>query len=132
MEDEKVSTDDVFADLQNQADILARSSPRFHRRLTDKILAAFTHAYVMDEVELASTLYAGLVFAQDVHEHEAEERAQNQALTLAQYWIRLVDSKRRYEAMLSQGGEAGDPKAEQARNEMRVAFNAWYKQFETD
>jgi hypothetical protein len=132
MEDRTISTNDLFSDYEDGGNLIAESAPRFHRRLSDKILAAFTHAYVLDEVELASTLYACLVSAEEITEAEDKDRADNQALGLAQYWIKLVDSKRRYEAILSNGGAPGDPNAEDVRNEMRTAFAAWYRQFEAE
>src|SRR5512141_2876572 len=38
--------------------------PRYNRRLTDKILAAFNHAYAMGEMDLARNLWECLVAAE--------------------------------------------------------------------
>ena len=132
MDDHTISTNDLFANSEDGAALIAESAPRFQRRLTDKILAAFTHAYALDEVELASALYACLVKAEGVTEDENQDRSENQSLGLAQYWIKLVDSKRRYEAILSNGGVPEDPKAKDMQTKMREAFAAWYQQFEAE
>lgn len=97
-------------------------APHYDRRLTDKILAAFNHAYATGAVKTASHLKAVLA------EVEAQERARftrrnSSAVGQADLWIAFVEARNRYNA-LSEDGEA-KAKAEAALAAMKDAYRAW-------
>ena len=121
----------LFSDSESSLTLIDDANPRYQQRLTDKILAAFTHSYALDEIELATELWAALELAERVSERENSRRVPNQALRLAQYWIKLVDAKRRYhDAMSIAGGREGE--ADQALQEMKAAYQAWQVQFDEE
>ena len=70
--------------------------PRYNRRLTDKILAAFNHAYAMGEMDLARNLWECLVAAEKLGQQQHGRRRPNQALDLAAEWVAFVDARDRY------------------------------------
>src|SRR5690606_5061814 len=72
--------------------------PEFDRRLTDKILAAFNHAYAVGEVEVARRLHTVLALAEG-HERgrvlaaSGMERRGNGALAQADLWVAYVEAR---------------------------------------
>lgn len=97
--------------------------PRYCRRLTDKILAAFNHAYAMGETDIARTLWECLVAAEKLGQ-QYHRRRSDQALDLAAEWVAFVDARDRYRevsrAPLTDTGEAAD-----AFRSMRDAHQSW-------
>ena len=67
--------------------------PRYNRRLSDKILAAFNHAYAMGEIEIASGIREVLArLDSDVPEGPEQRRDGAIALCQADLWIEFVEA----------------------------------------
>lgn len=95
---------------------------KYDRRLTDKILAAFNHAYASGAVKTAERLKHVLA---DV---EAQERARYDrrnatAVGQAELWVAFVEARNRYNAV--SGAEGDGPKLDAALDEMKSAYRAW-------
>jgi hypothetical protein len=104
--------------------------PRYNRRLTDKILAAFNHAYAMGEMEIARTLWECLVAAEKLGQQH-QRRHPNQAVGLAAEWVSFVDARDRYrEASRARPADPGE--ASDAFRSMRDAYQSWLAQNETE
>jgi hypothetical protein len=97
-------------------------TPNYDRRLTDKILAAFNHAYATGAVKTANHLKSVLA------EVESQERARftrrnSTAVGQADLWIAFVEARNRYNALAEDAGAAA--KAEEALAAMKDAYRAW-------
>jgi hypothetical protein len=100
--------------------------PRHNRRLSDKILAAFNHAYAMGEMDIARSLWECLVAAEKLGQ-EYHRRRPNQALDLAAEWVAFVDARDRYrDASRASHGDSGAASA--AYRSMRDAHQNWTAQ----
>jgi hypothetical protein len=94
------------------------------RRLSDKILAAFNHAYAVGETATAQKLRAVLM------EHEAEKsvpgdrRGHYDPVNQADLWVAFVESRDRYNT-ISANKRAGRPRVEKALAEMKNAYQDW-------
>jgi len=100
--------------------------PRYNRRLTDKILAAFNHAYAMGEMEIARTLWECLVAAEKLGQQH-QRRHPNQAVGLAAEWVSFVDARDRYREV-SRARPADPGEASDAFRTMRDAYQSWLAQ----
>ncbi len=101
--------------------VVSTGTPKHDRRLSDKILAAFGHAYAEGALGVAAVLRRALEGA--CHGAPAERRAGG-ALVQADLWVAFVDSRdafRRASAAKTPDSEA----LEQARAEMMEAYKAW-------
>ncbi len=107
---------DIFADA---------GLPKYNRRLTDKILAAFNHAYSMGETDLADMLWNSLVAAEKVSQKQHARRRPNQAIELAAKWIAFVDARNRYRALSDGDKGATTADAGPAFQTMKAAYLAW-------
>jgi hypothetical protein len=97
-------------------------APRHDRRLTDKILAAFNHAYATGAVQTANHLKAVLAEVED-KERARYARRNATALSQADLWIAFVEARNRYNSLCETGdGAAGTEKALDA---MKDAYRAW-------
>jgi hypothetical protein len=97
--------------------------PRYNRRLTDKILGAFNHAYAMGEMDLARSLWECLVAAEKLGQQQHGRRRPNQALDLAAEWVAFVDARDRYREV-SRTPQATDDASDAFRS-MRDAYQSW-------
>jgi hypothetical protein len=97
--------------------------PRYNRRLTDKILAAFNHAYAMGEMDLARSLWENMVAAEKLGQ-QYHRRRPNQALDLAAEWVAFVDARDRYREV-SRTPQTGTDEASDAFRNMRDAYQNW-------
>lgn len=96
------------------------------RRLNDKILSAFTHAYAIGEVEVAESLRAVLVLNIDRQGRDGAERSGVDPqgvdpLCQADLWVRFVEARNRYK-------DASDGKmatADKALEAMKEAYRQW-------
>ncbi|HEY7607723.1 MAG TPA: hypothetical protein VIF14_00705 [Alphaproteobacteria bacterium] len=98
--------------------------PRYNRRLTDKILAAFNHAYAMGEMDLARNLWECLVAAEKLGQQYHHRRRPNQSLDLAAEWVAFVDARDRYREV-SRTPQAAGENASDAFRAMRDAYQSW-------
>lgn len=71
---------------------LEDGTPKYNRRLSDKILAAFNQAYKLGELELAQNLRWILARAELRVQKKFERRQANQASKAAADWIKSIDN----------------------------------------
>ncbi len=104
--------------------VVSTGTPKHDRRLSDKILAAFGHAYAEGALGVAAVLRRALEEAEGaLHGAPAERRACG-ALVPADLWVAFVDSRDAFRR--ASAAQAPDPEAlEQARAEMMDAFKRW-------
>jgi hypothetical protein len=98
--------------------------PEYTRRLADKILSAFNHAYAAGEHDIARDLRAALAkLDKRVRTAGPKPRAQS-VLDEADRWVAFVQARDRYKGL---SGDAGaDPSAVgRALAEMKNAFKLW-------
>lgn len=94
------------------------------RRLSDKILQAFTHAYAIGELAIAGHLREVLVKNEALRPGETDRRERYDPLGQADLWVAFVEARNRYKSM-SEGG-APDPAAEaEALETMKEAYKRW-------
>jgi len=117
-----ISAAQLFSDDASEFFIDA-GVPRYNRRLTDKVLAAFNHAYAMGEMDLARSLWECLVEAEKLGQN-GHRRRPNQALDLAAEWVAFVDARDRYRDVSRVQHGAPDGASEAFRT-MRDAYQAW-------
>lgn len=98
--------------------------PNHLRRLSDKILAAFNHAYAAGEEEIARRLHSALVAAERQASAQNPERRTGAALLQAELWVGYIEARNRYLGMAQDS--ASDPRTlSTAEREMRAAYRQW-------
>ena len=108
--------------------VVSTGTPKHDWRLSDKILAAFGHAYAEGALGVAAVLRRALEEAQGpLHGAPAERRAHSgyvRALVQADLWVAFVDSRDAFRR--ASAAQVPDPEAlEQARAEMMEAYKRW-------
>lgn len=98
--------------------------PGYLRRLSDKILAAFNHAYAAGEEEIAFRLRDALVAAEQQARLQYPERRAGRALKQAGLWIDYVDARNCYLG-LTRGAPAKRATVEAAEAAMTEAYRVW-------
>lgn len=108
--------------------------PKFRRRLTDKILAAYNHAYGAGEADLAARLKSLLEEAESRELEWCERpggsvlakpiRRNSKAVHQARLWTRFVDSRRAFVA-LSIRRDSPQDRLRSAYLGMRNDFARW-------
>jgi hypothetical protein len=121
-EGKTISAAQLFSDDASEFFIDA-GVPRYNRRLTDKVLAAFNHAYAMGEMDLARRLWECLVEAEKIGQ-QYQRRRPNQALDLAAEWVAFVDARDRYREA-SRQRPVSPEEASEAFRRMRDAYQNW-------
>lgn len=99
-------------------------APAHDRRLGDKILAAFNHAYAMGERPIASVLIEALIKAESRMLEDGLERRGDSVLAQADAWVAFVDSRNAYNALSTRDG-AEPGVAEAAFLRMKQAYRLW-------
>lgn len=94
--------------------------PRYSRRLSDKILSAFTHAYSLGRIDLADRLMDALHLC---GEADGTDRS-GEALDRAKSWVRFVQSRNLYNEVKTVKGEESD-EAHEALLAMKAAHRNW-------
>jgi hypothetical protein len=98
--------------------------PNHLRRLSDKILAAFNHAYAAGEEEIARRLHTALVAAERQASSQNPERRVGTALLQAELWVGYIEARNRYLGLAQDS--AADPRLlATAEREMRAAHRQW-------
>ena len=93
------------------------------RRLSDKILAAFNHAYSVGELEIAKQLKAALVNNEKQDNSHKEMRKYYDPLAEAELWIVFVNSRNKYRTACE---KQNDPNAvSEALEAMTDAYRLW-------
>lgn len=120
-----ISVSELFAD--DPSDLFVDVGvPTYNRRLTDKILAAFTHAYSVGEYDLAEQLRDILIVAEQRGQAQFPGRRPDQAQEQADLWVEFVEIRNRYREV--EGSEDADPQEKaQLLEEMRQAYKEWSK-----
>jgi hypothetical protein len=114
--------------LESFAGFSAHGAPRFDRRLTDKILAAFNHAYAAGDIDVAQRLHAALALAED-HQQRLRppaggERRGGGAIDQAGLWVAYVEARNSYHEACRRDGEGGE-EAHAAAEAMKRAYRRW-------
>lgn len=93
------------------------------RRLSDKVLAAFNHAYATGEVEVASKLRAVLLVTESKRP-KGDKRGGYDATAHADLWVGFVEARNTYKTLCEKNGaKASD--LESAQETMKAAYRAW-------
>ena len=98
-------------------------APRYDRRLSDKILAAFNHAYASGAVQTATRLKAVLAEV-ETSERDRHERRTCSAMTQADLWIAFVEARNGYNALAAGKGVA-PARLDDALARMKDAYRLW-------
>ena len=98
--------------------------PNHLRRLSDKILAAFNHAYAAGEEEIARRLHSALVAAERQASAQNPERRIGTALLQAELWVGYIEARNKY-LCLAQDSDADQRLLATAEREMRAAHRQW-------
>ena len=94
------------------------------RRLSDKILAAFNHAYSVGEYEIAKQLRATLSNNESKASPYKEMRKSYDPLGEAALWVSFVDMRNNYRA--ASDNKAANPNAmAEALEAMKEAYRLW-------
>ncbi len=98
--------------------------PDFNRRLTDKILSAFNHAYSVGEVKIAEQLRAILINAEGTARGDKPARQNGHAAKQAELWMKFVEARGRYRP-LAQAEAIDALSMSTALEEMKEAYKDW-------
>ena len=98
--------------------------PPYNRRLSDKVLAAFNHAYAAGEREIAAQLRAVLTGVEARMRAFGAKPRHTDALAGADSWARFVDARDRYHTVKHDPRFDGAAVGE-ALAEMKEAFESW-------
>lgn len=93
------------------------------RRLSDKVLAAFNHAYAIGEIEVAKKLRLVLKTT-EAKRPKSDQRTRYDAVVHADLWVAFVDARDSYRH-LSQKKGAKPAALEDALVTMKDAYRAW-------
>lgn len=99
--------------------------PHSNRRLSDKLLAAFNHAYAIGEADMATRLRSLLLEIETAWPRPAgpAERRRTGAVEQADLWVDFVDARERYLRACDDGWDQGRRDAARAR--MTEAHRRW-------
>jgi hypothetical protein len=98
--------------------------PEYNRRLTDKILAAFNHAYSVGERAIAAKLHAVLVECQAQAGPDNADRRTARAVTQADLWVTFVQARDAYRTTRQQPG-ADPATVAGSLDAMKEAYRRW-------
>ncbi len=106
--------------------VIDSAAPRHEitRRLSDKILTAFNHAYAIGENEIADKLRAVLAVNEKSSRVEQEQRGNFDPLGQADLWVEFVEARNLYKKVSDDRGPPPDT-AEQALEAMKDAYRRW-------
>lgn len=102
--------------------------PGFDRRLTDKILAAFNHAYAVGDLDVARRLHEVLALA-EAHERSrilaltGDERRGGGAIDQAGLWVAYVEARNLCQTVCQGGADSAEARA--AIEAMKQAYRRW-------
>lgn len=110
------SPDTVLADTGQRADT--------RRRLSDKILAAFNHAYAVGEVEVAEMLKSALMQNEENSGRFKEMRHSYDPLGEADLWVAFVEARNAYRDTCENRKQDAAAVA-QSLEAMKEAYRVW-------
>ncbi len=104
----------------------AHRDVRNGRRLSDKILAAFSHAYATGEAGIARQLHDALTENEKIAEaaFPGDKRNGTAPLQRAELWVAFVDARDGYRLACDRG-DAGSPAADASLAVMKDAYLRW-------
>ena len=94
------------------------------RRLSDRILAAFTHAYGCGAKDVAMALLDALECAEAAGRQGRPERRRSNALMQADRWVAFVDARDAYNQICNRK-PCKSATAEKALARMKAAYMHW-------
>ncbi len=106
--------------------VVSIGTPKHDRRLSDKILAAFSHATAEGAPAVAAVLRRALEEAERdlAPENPGRQRRQGGALVQADLWVEFVEARNSFRRAFD--AAAPDPQElERARAEMMAAYKRW-------
>jgi hypothetical protein len=108
------------------APVIDCSAPRHEitRRLSDKILTAFNHAYAIGETEIADKLRDVLAHNEKSSRVEVEQRGNFDPIGRADLWVAFVEARNRYKKVC----DIRKPRpgsADKALDTMKDAYRRW-------
>ncbi len=112
------ASDTVFADPAAPFDF---GEPAFKRRLSDKILAAFNHAYSLGEFDVAQALKDALSTVESQARQRIGVHRKANVMDQAERWIEFVEARNAYRAAEGAPGCAAD----EALDHMKQAYLRW-------
>ena len=93
------------------------------RRLSDKVLAAFNHAYATSELEVAAKLRTVLKITESKRP-KGDKRGGYDATAHADLWVGFVEARNTYKVLCEKkAAKAAD--LESAQEKMKSAYRAW-------
>ena len=110
------NTDSAMAALGQRADS--------RRRLSDKILAAFNHAYAVGEIDVAQQLKAALAANEQQGGPFQDMRHGYDPLGEAELWVAFVEARNAYRAVCDSGRHDARAIAE-SLEAMKEAYRVW-------
>lgn len=118
--------DGSHADIADAADSADAAAPAsgLDRRLNDKVLAAFTHAYAAGEVELAARLRQILDETVSDPRAPTPDRRSDSPMERANRWVEFVDARNRYRAACSSDAPPDDDDRS-AIEAMKASYQRW-------
>ena len=97
--------------------------PKHNRRLTDILLAGFTHAYAVGEREIAEQL-RGLMLELEGRRHNgSENRRRSDAISQAELWVDFVEARDRYRELCDK--KPDHSKTLSALEAMKERYRLW-------
>lgn len=124
---EKARTGPEMAEWGDGAMASATGEPKYSRRLGDKVLAAFNHAYAIGEIDVAAQLREILARIEaDRGEEQGERRDSATTLGQADLWMSFVEARNDYQAACG-NGDGGSPAADAALAAMKSAYETWLR-----
>jgi hypothetical protein len=104
--------------------VLTLGEPEYNRRLSDKILAAFNHAYASGEEGVAGRLKELLATLEEQAARKYPQRRGHSALVDAERWMAFVEARNRYRE-ICESADAEPAALAQALNVMKIAYKLW-------
>ena len=104
-----------------------RSAPRHEitRRLSDKILTAFNHAYAIGETEIADKLRDVLDCNEKNNRVEVEQRGRFDPIGQADLWVEFVEARNLYKKVCDDDRKPKRGAADKALEAMKDAYQRW-------
>jgi hypothetical protein len=99
------------------------AKPEYDRRLSDKILAAFNHAYASGAHKVADRLRNVLADVEQVERAKHDRRAAS-AVSQADLWVAFIEARNGYNDLVSKSDTSAD-KVEEALETMKSAYRVW-------
>ena len=123
----------IWGDRQRTGD-QRYGKPKFDRRLSDKILSAYNHAYAADDVELANKLRVLLEEADGKEISHCERpgtsvldmpiRRNTNAVHQAHLWSQFVDASQGYISLSIRANSSAN-QVKEAFDRMRLSYARW-------